>query len=137
MNLTVFFIVYFIMAIGVKERNKEGENKPTRYYSARQERAVAKSVGGKQTANSGATMFQKGDIKTDGEESFLIECKTKTSHSDSISFKKEWIEKNKQEAAFMGKQHQAVVFNFGPDEENYYVIEEYLFKELLEYLKKD
>ena len=35
----------------------------------------------------------------------------------------------------MGKNHQAVVFNFGPDEENYYIIEEYLFQELLEYLK--
>lgn len=122
------------MAIGVKERNKDGEKKPTRYYSARQEKAVAKSVGGKQTANSGATMFQKGDITTSGEESFLLECKTKTSKSDSISFKKEWIEKNKQEAAFMGKPHQAVVFNFGPGEENYYVIEEYLFRELLKHL---
>lgn len=124
------------MAIGIKERNKEGERHPTRYYSSKQEKAVAKSVGGRQTANSGATMFQKGDCCTNGAESFLLECKTKTSHSDSISFKKEWIEKNKQEAAFMGKPHQAVVFNFGPGEENYYVIEEYLFKELLEYLNK-
>lgn len=124
------------MAIGVKERNKEGQKHPTRYYSAKQEKAVAKSVGGKQTANSGASNFQKGDCYTDGAESFLLECKTKTSHSTSISFKKEWIEKNKQEAAFMSKQHQAVVFNFGPGEENYYVIEEYLFKELQEYLKE-
>jgi hypothetical protein len=33
----------------------------------------------------------------------LIECKTKTSPSNSISIKKEWIEKNKQEMVFMGK----------------------------------
>ena len=123
------------MAIGIKSRNKEGEKKPTRYYSKKQENSVAEAVGGKRTANSGATMFQKGDCYTDGDESFLLECKTRTSNCDSISFKKEWIEKNRQEAAFMGKPHQAVVFNFGPNEENFYVIEEYLFKELLEYLK--
>ena len=123
------------MAIGTKTRTKEGEKKPTRYYSKRQENNVAKAVDGKRQPNSGATLFRKGDCYTDGNESFLLECKTRTTNCDSISFKKEWIDKNKQEAAFMGKPHQAVVFNFGPDGENYYVIEEYLFQELLEYLK--
>ena len=116
------------------------EKKPTRYYSSRQESAVAKAVGGKTTANSGATMFGgKGDILTsgknnDGKGSFLIECKTRTTHSNSISIKKEWIEKNRQEMVFEGKEHQAIVFNFGPDEENHYIIDEYLFLELLDYL---
>lgn len=32
-------------------------NRPTRFYSSRQEKAVAKAVGGKQTSNSGATDF--------------------------------------------------------------------------------
>lgn len=122
------------MAIGKKTRYKENEKAPTRAFSSKQESVVAKAVNGSTTLNSGATMFQKGDVVTDGADSFLLECKTKTSHSESIAFKKEWIEKNKQEAAFMGKKHQAVVFNFGPDEDNYYVIEEYLFKELQEYL---
>lgn len=124
------------MALGVKERVKEGEKKSTRFYSSLQEKTVAKSINGKCTSNSGATSFQKGDVLTNGKESFLIECKTKTAPSTSISFKKAWIEKNKQEAAFMGKPHQAVVFSFGPGEENYYVIEEYLFKELQNYLNK-
>lgn len=31
--------------------------KPTRFYSNRQEKSVAKAVSGKQTANSGATPF--------------------------------------------------------------------------------
>lgn len=35
----------------------------------------------------------------------------------------------------MGKKHSALVFSFGPDEENHYIIDEYLFQELLEYLK--
>lgn len=121
------------MAFGIKERIKEGDGpKPTRYFSSKQEKAVAKAIGGKQTANSGATMWQKGDILL---ENWVIEAKTKTTHSESISIKKEWFDKNKQEMAFMGKQHQAIVFNFGPDEENHYIIDEYLFQDLIDYLK--
>lgn len=123
------------MAIGTKNREKQNSKEPTRYYSKKQETAVAKSLNASCTANSGSTMFQKGDCFTDGNEAFLLECKTKTTISQSISIKKEWIDKNRQEAAFMGKPHQAIVFNFGPDQENFYIIEEYLFKELLEYLK--
>lgn len=123
------------MAIGVKERNKEGEKKPTRYYSARQEKAVAKSVGGKQTANSGATMFGgKSDVNVSNLIS--IECKTKTTHADSISIKKNWITKLREEAAFDGHEYIAIAFNFGPDEEMHYIIDEYLFQELVELLKQ-
>jgi len=39
--------------------------KPTRYFSNRQEKKVAKRVGGKQVSNSGATAFNKGDVVTD------------------------------------------------------------------------
>lgn len=120
------------MIIGTAKRTKEGEKpKPTRYYSKRQEEAVAKVVGGRRSKNSGATMFDKSDVSTD---KFNLECKTKTSHSDSISIKKEWFEKNKQEAMFMNKPYSAIVFNFGPDEENHYIIDEYLFIELLNHL---
>ena len=55
--------------------------------------------------------------------------------SESISIKKEWFEKNKQECMLTGTPHQAVVFNFGPGEENHYIIDEYLFKALQEYLE--
>lgn len=109
----------------------EDKTKPTRYYSSKQEKQVAQAINGKQTANSGATMFQKGDVLND---LFLIECKTKTKASESITVHKEWIEKNKNESIFMNKEYNALVINFGPDEPNYYVIDESLFKLLLEYL---
>ena len=124
------------MAAGLRIRQKEGqpEKKPTRYYSSKQEKQVAKAIGGKLTANSGATMFGgKGDLLTD---QFLIECKTKTSKSESISIKKEWFTKNDQEKIFMGKKYSAVAFNFGPDENNYYIIDEYLFQTLKQLLEK-
>ena len=44
------------MAAGVKTREKEGSKcLPTRHFSSKQEKAVAKAIGGKQTPNSGAT----------------------------------------------------------------------------------
>lgn len=121
------------MIIGTAKRTKEGAKPlPTRHFSKLQEDAVAKAIGGKRTPNSGATDFGgKGDVHSD---KFLLECKTKTTHSESISIKREWFEKNKQEAMFMGKPYSAVVFNFGPDEENHYIIDEYLFLELLNHL---
>ena len=124
------------MVIGTAKRNKEGATPPpTRYYSAKQEKTVSKAVAGKVQKNSGATDFAKGDVVTSGKNSFLLECKTKTTPSESISIKKEWFEKNKQECLLTGTPHQAVVFNFGPDQENHYIIDEYLFLELINHLK--
>lgn len=103
--------------------------KSTRYYSGRQERKVAKVLNGKLVANSGASDFVAGDVTTD---TFLLECKTCIENKKSFSIKKEWLEKNKEEAFAMGKDYSALVFNFGPDSENYYVIDEKLFKILIE-----
>lgn len=118
------------MIVGVRE--KEGDKKPTRHYSKQQEKTVAASLNGRCTPNSGATAFSKGDVLL---EDFLIECKTKVTHSDSISIKKEWIEKNIKESIQMGKPYNAIVFNFGPNETNYYIIDESLFKTLVEKVK--
>ena len=114
-------------------REKDGDKKPTRYFSKKQEDTIAKQLGGRRVANSGATMFQKGDIITD---TFLLEAKTKTTSSKSISIKKDWLIKNKREALSMSKPYNALVFNFGPDDDNYYIIDEPLFQDLLDYLEK-
>lgn len=106
--------------------------RPTRFYSKQQEMKVAKAVGGKRTANSGATTFSKGDVRTD---MFLLECKTCTEPRQSMSIKKEWFTKNKEEAFAMHKDYSALVFDFG-DGENHYVIDENLFIQLLTYLEE-
>jgi hypothetical protein len=113
--------------------HKNTENKPTRFYSSKQEKYVAKEIGGKTTANSGATPFQKGDIV---HEQFLIECKTKTSPSSSISIKKEWLDKLKEEARFMGKEFSTLIFNFEPNGENYAILPLQTFNIFLELLKE-
>ena len=106
--------------------------RPTRFYSKRQEDKIAKAVGGKRVANSGATAFSKGDVNTD---IMLIEAKTHTTHKSSFSIKEEWLLKNVEEAFAMNKDYSALAFSFGPDEDNYYVISEDLFLKLLTYLK--
>lgn len=95
-----------------------------RYFSDKQEKHIAKVLDGKQTANSGATAFSKGDIRTD---LFLIEAKTVTKSQKSFTVKKEWLEKNKEEAFAMNKQYSAVAIDFG-DGDNFYIIDEKTFK---------
>lgn len=105
-------------------------SKPTRYYSSRQENKVAKELGGKVVPNSGAIMFGAGDVALDN---WLIECKTKTSPAESMSIKKEWLEKNEEEAFAMGKEHSALIFDFGDTHypQEYVVITLEEFKRLL------
>lgn len=106
--------------------------KSTRYYSGRQERRVAKVLKGKTVTNSGASDFVAGDVTTD---LFLIECKTCVEEKKSFSIKKEWLEKNEEEKFAMGKDYSALAFNFGPGTNNYYVIDEKLFKRLNDLLE--
>ena len=106
-------------------------NRPTRFYSNKQEKQVAKKLGGKQVSNSGATAFHKGDVKTD---SWLIECKTCTTEKKSFSIKQEWLDKNKEEAFAMGKDYSALAFDFGSGN-NYYIVDEKTFIKMKEALE--
>lgn len=112
----------------------------TRYFSNRQEKHIAKELGGRKTANSGATAFSKGDVSLD---SWLIEAKTKTTPSKSITIQKEWLEKNAEEAFAMQKQYNALAFSFGEihNDKQYYIIDEETFKHFLnleaEYVKTE
>lgn len=109
-------------------------NRPTRYYSKQQEKKVAKRLDGKRQANSGATAFQKGDVITD---QFLIECKTKTKDSSSITLKEDWFLKNEEEAFAMNRD-SALCFDFGPSaNKRYYIISERLFDLLQQYMRED
>ena len=108
--------------------------RPTRFYSKRQENNVAKVLNGKRTANSGATPFSKGDVNTDN---WLIECKTSTTEKQSFSIKREWLDKNKEEAFAMRKDYNALCFDFGDNGKRYYVIDEKTFKELVEMTKEE
>ncbi len=105
-------------------------------FSNKQEKQVAKKVGGKKQPNSGATAFQKGDVRND---LFLIECKTATTEKESFSIKKEWLQKIKEEAFALRCPFSALAFNFGglSNNENFYIIDEKLFNQFQQYLEDD
>lgn len=102
---------------------KKKTARPTRYYSSKQEKSVARATGGIVQPNSGATDFRKGDVSA-GD--FLIECKTKEKPSKSITLKKEWFDKLRDEALFEGKPHVALAFSFG-DGESWYAVSQDVF----------
>lgn len=86
----------------------------------KQEKRVCKGLGGKRQVGSGATPFLKGDGVLDD---LLIECKTKDTPSKSMSVKKEWFTKAKEEAFAMGKEGAILVFSFGDGLD--YIAEDY------------
>lgn len=109
----------------------------TRYYSNLQENHIARLLEGYRTANSGANRFEKGDVIIP-EASMLIEAKTSTSEKSSFSIKKEWIDKNKEEAFRDHLANQAIAISFDPKgTENYYLINEKLFEYLINKLKEE
>lgn len=105
----------------------------TRQYSKKQEKRVAKNLKGRVNANSGATGFYKGDIIID---KFIIECKTATKEVKSISIKKQWLEKLKEEKFSMGKEQMALAFDFG-DGEDWFIIAKPLMEWLVEKYKEE
>lgn len=115
-----------------KTKNKNS----TRYYSNLQEEFIAKFFDGYKTLNSGATNFVKGDVRVP-DASLLIECKTVKTEKDSISIKREWLEKNNYEAKLTRYSNSMLAFNFGPNTKNYFIIDEKLAKFLVDKLIED
>jgi len=99
----------------------------TRKYSNKHEKQTALKMDCKIQPNSGATPWKKGDLISDA---FLMDCKTSITDKKQFTVKKKELEKLTNERKSMGKVYEALVFNFGPDQENYYVIPERLFKKL-------
>lgn len=108
----------------------------TRSFSDAHEKSICKALGATQQSNSGAGRFHKGDVIHNGA-SMLIEAKCVMSPKQSVSLKKEWIEKNKAESFAIRKLNQAVCVNFEPGGPNYYVINESLMKFLIEKLVEE
>jgi hypothetical protein len=112
------------------------KNDSTRHYSDIQEKEVCRALGAIQQPNSGAGHWRKGDCILK-EASLLLECKTSTSEKKSFSIKREFLEKNKQEALSSRLMNGCLCFDFGPGTDRYYVIDEKMMKFLVEKLKED
>ena len=66
-------------------------------------------------------------------EYFLIEAKTSTKDKKSFSIKKEWIQKAEEQAFEQNKEESVVAFNFGPNGENFFILNEQQFRDYLKY----
>lgn len=98
----------------------------TRAKSSEQEKRIAKAMGGKQVVGSGSTPFLKGDVVVD---KLFIEAKTKMEPCKSMSVKKDWLEKAKEQALSTRKEDYTVAISFGESKE-YYIIEDTLMEDL-------
>jgi hypothetical protein len=107
--------------------------KSTRYFSDIQEKSVCRLLNAVQQSNSGAGKFSKGDC-VQKEASMLIECKTVVSDKSSVSIKKEWIDKNREEKFSRRLSNSCIAFNFGPNQSNYFIIDEKLMRFLVDKL---
>lgn len=114
-------------------KNKES----TRYASQTQELRIAKKLGGKRSLNSGASNFEKSDIKI-SSCSMSIECKTSLTAKNSISIKKDWLKKHYKEAFDNRLDNAVIAFNFFyEDQDDYYIINDKLMKFLCDKLEEE
>lgn len=88
---------------------------------------MAEIVGGKVTANSGATDFDKGDVKSDR---VLFEAKTMKTHQKSHRIQQEWLFKVQEEALSRGKEMGILVFDFGDNRKQYFVLDQHDFQQM-------
>lgn len=114
-------------------KNKE----TTRYSSSIQEKRIANKLNGKISPNSGAGLFNKGDIIC-SDASLLIECKTCMEPKKSFSIKRDWIEKNKEETFRLRLDNHVIAFNFYyQDKKDYYIIDDKLMDFLVKKLEEE
>lgn len=98
----------------------------TRAKSSQQEKRIAKAMGGRQVVGSGSTPFLKGDVIAG---KLFVEAKTKMEESKSITVKREWLEKAREQALSMRKEDYTVAISFGGNKD-YYIIEDALMEDL-------
>lgn len=110
-------------------------NKTTREVSKAQEKRIAKELGARRVANSGATKFDKGDVVL-GKD-WLIEAKTCMEEKKSFSIKRDWLRKLRDEKFACGKNYSALCFDFGDCGDRYYILDETTFEVFIDLLKSD
>lgn len=108
----------------------------TRTFSDEQELSVCKLLNCQKQSGSGSGNFNKGDC-INKNASLLVECKCSMNEKESFSIKKEWLNKNKEEAFSMRMDNTCLAFNFEPKGKNFFVINEKLMKYLVEKLEEE
>lgn len=100
--------------------------------SIKQEKEIAKQLGGKVQAASGGTAFGGGDIHT---RDFFIEAKTASYHRTTMQVKEEWLQKMEKQAFEQRKPYSALAIRFDPEGQDYFMISQSLMRTLVEFLE--
>lgn len=106
----------------------------TRKFSNKQEKEIAKLFNAKVQPNSGAVAHHKGDVKL---KSCLIDAKTSIKEVKSRTITQEELDKIKEESFAVKREFPVLVFNFGPNTENYFVFRQKDAKCLIENYERE
>lgn len=101
----------------------------TRDFSYKQEKNVARILGGVQMSNSGATAFSKGDVVA-GD--VIVECKTKMTECQTFGVSKSWLDTIERERIEMGKRVAAVAISFDTGDSSYFIVDAKTMKRMVE-----
>lgn len=96
----------------------------------KQEKDIARYLGGRFQSNSGGTKFGGGDVHT---AKFFIEAKCHKEFKKSFTIPWEWLQKAKEQAFEQGKEAWALAFRYREDGEDYFVVPKGEFVEYLEW----
>lgn len=114
-------------------KNKAAEG-TTRHYSNIQEDKIATMLRGRRVSNSGASMFNNGDVIV--PNLMVVECKTSMKEKASFSIKKEWLDTNEYERVSNKLPYGCLAISFTPEaDENYFVINEDAMNKFMELLR--
>lgn len=102
--------------------------KTNRQKAGEQEKKIAKEVRGRTTINSGAFLFQKGDVEI-VDKNILLEAKR--TDKKGMRINKEWLTKLKNQA-----KNRIPVFHLEIDGEEWYMVRPSEFLFILENIER-
>jgi hypothetical protein len=95
--------------------------------SKRQEKAIAKKIGGRVTSASGAFLHDKGDVV----KKRVVRIEAKRTDKDRLTIKREWLKKIRAEAGI----EEIPAMNIEIGDENWFIIREREFLELIDWIE--
>jgi hypothetical protein len=105
----------------------------TRDSSDKQERRIARLLGGTVQSNSGGTRFGGGDVHT---PLFLVEAKTNARPKGSFTIKQEWIDKMNEQKFEQGKLFASLAISFD-NTHDYFLVDARTFQRMHKLIAED
>ena len=114
-------------------RSREKDNRKGSEFEAKTKKVISDALSDKPvvqlTINSGATVYEKGDVQIEGLVTAMIEDKTQTvvhkaKGQKTFTIKKDWLTKLLRESKQHNKEFHWLLFNFLETDNDIYAITE-------------